>query len=511
MYLGVHPDQFEFDLKDLPETIVPFVSTTTDSFMKNIRQLCGENCTRTEIFVYIHIIVKSTNLDLNWDTKEDYSLALTTRDREVRVHIASTTVFGARHALETLSQLTAPIVTSETSFGLVMLDSAAIKDSPVFPHRGLLIDTARNYLPVDDILRTINGLASVKMNVLHWHATDSQSFPLEIRREPNMTRYGSYSPDQIYTVDDMRRIVFYGKSQGVRVLLELDSPSHAGAGWEWGEESDLGKLAVCVSQQPWRDYCIQPPCGQLNPVNENTYVVLGEIYAEVLSIWGREAVLHLGGDEVFFNCWNSSSEIVEKMTEDGMGRKTEDFLKLWAQFHTRQLNQLDKVRGILNVKVILWSSYLTSPEFIESYLDKNRYVIQTWVESDSPIPSQLLNLGYKLIMSTKNTWYLDHGFWGRTKYHTWRDAYNNKIPTSNLVLGGEACMWGEYLNGGSLDSRVWPRTAAVAERLWSNPANINTEEVEPRLQAQGERLESRMIFPEAIAPEWCSQHERQCS
>jgi hexosaminidase len=96
----------------------------------------------------------------------------------------------------------------------------------------------------------------------------------------------------------MQNIKKYANARGVRIILEIDSPSHAGAGWEWGESESLGNLAVCVNQQPWREFCIQPPCGQLNPVNPNTFNVLRNIYKQLLTTFGRHGMMHLGGDEV---------------------------------------------------------------------------------------------------------------------------------------------------------------------------------------------------------------------
>lgn len=96
----------------------------------------------------------------------------------------------------------------------------------------------------------------------------------------------------------MQRVVKYAKSRGVRVILEIDSPSHAGAGWEWGAYRNLGNLVVCVNQQPWRNYCVQPPCGQLNPINPNTFAVLRDMYKELLKTFGRNGMMHVGGDEV---------------------------------------------------------------------------------------------------------------------------------------------------------------------------------------------------------------------
>ena len=232
----------------------------------------------------------------------------------------------------------------------------------------------------------------------------------------------------IYTQEDLSDIVVYAKFRGVRVILELDSPSHVGAGWEWGPIEGLGKLAVCINRQPWRDYCVQPPCGQINPVNSNTYDVLRDIYKDVLDIIGSKNILHFGGDEVYIDCWNATPEVTTAMEKRGMGRKTEDFLQLWGEFHIAQQKILEEVKGRPDYSTILWTSALTMPGIIERYLNKDKFVIQTWVESDSELPNDLLKLGYRLIMSTKNAWYLDHGFWGKTQYHSWRDAYNNRIP-----------------------------------------------------------------------------------
>lgn len=113
----------------------------------------------------------------------------------------------------------------------------------------------------------------------------------------------------------------------------------------------------------------------------------------------------------------------------GLGRTTEDFLKIWSDVHNKQLEMLNQESGDKTTdKAIVWSSLLTSPEFIEKYLNKSKFIVQTWVEADKDLNKKLLDLGYKLIVSTKDAWYLDHGFWGVTKYHTWRDAYKNQIP-----------------------------------------------------------------------------------
>lgn len=110
-----------------------------------------------------------------------------------------------------------------------------------------------------------------------------------------------------------------------------------GNGWQWGPTYNLGNLSVCVNQQPWRSFCIQPPCGQLNPVNLNVYEVLRSIYSDLLTALPAGETIHMGGDEVHMGCWNATNEIVDYMYNNGLGRSTEDFLKLWGDFHVIEM------------------------------------------------------------------------------------------------------------------------------------------------------------------------------
>jgi N-acetyl-beta-hexosaminidase len=110
-------------------------------------------------------------------------------------------------------------------------------------------------------------------------------------------RFGAYSSRQVYTPQDVASLLEYARLRGVRIIMELDAPSHSGNGWQWGEAAGLGQLAVCVNQQPWRKYCIQPPCGQLNPTNPNLYRVLRDLYRDILDIFPQGEPLHMGGDE----------------------------------------------------------------------------------------------------------------------------------------------------------------------------------------------------------------------
>lgn len=97
-------------------------------------------------------------------------------------------------------------------------------DAPIHAHRGVMLDTSRNYYPVKDVLRTIEAMSMNKVNVFHWHVTDSQSFPLVLPSEPGLADKGAYGPHMVYTIEDVKRVVEFGLDRGVRVMPEIDSP-----------------------------------------------------------------------------------------------------------------------------------------------------------------------------------------------------------------------------------------------------------------------------------------------
>lgn len=166
-----------------------------------------------------------------------------------------------------------------------------------------MLDTSRNYFSTDTIKRILVGMSHVKLNRFHWHMTDSQSFPFVSENYPELSTYGAYSSSEIYTHDDIREIVEFAEVRGIQIIPEIDAPAHAGNGWQFGSEKGLGELSLCINQKPWNNYCGEPPCGQLNPKNNNTYVVLQKLYEELLKLTKTTDYFHMGGDEVNFNCW----------------------------------------------------------------------------------------------------------------------------------------------------------------------------------------------------------------
>ena len=240
--------------------------------------------------VNVQVSIASDETQLQMTTDESYSMLIntqfpsaggtsTTPSSVTSVYITAGTFFGARHALETLSQLMA---WDDSINRLIMVTDATISDSPAFPHRGLLIDTSRNFVSVEMIKKIIDAMSFNKLNVFHWHITDTHSFPFVSRREPLLALYGAYSASQIYRPQDIEDLVHYATVRGVKIVPEFDAPAHVGTGWEWGERYGLGQLALCVNKEPWTRYCVEPPCGQLNPINDNIYPILHNIYKDVI-------------------------------------------------------------------------------------------------------------------------------------------------------------------------------------------------------------------------------------
>lgn len=181
---------------------------------------------------------------LTLDTDESYRLELALRGKLLEARITARSYFGVRHGLETLGQLIWWDEAAGKQGALRVLTRASIEDKPAFPYRGLLVDTGRQFFPVEELKRVIDGMAATKLNTLHWHLTDSQSFPFDSAQFPEMARWGAYSGDQIYTPDDVKDLADYARIRGVRIVVEIDSPAHAGAGWQWGEYYSLVKSRV---------------------------------------------------------------------------------------------------------------------------------------------------------------------------------------------------------------------------------------------------------------------------
>jgi hexosaminidase len=394
--------------------------------------------------------------------------------------------------------------------------TVVINDGPVYEHRGFLLDTARHYYTTDAIKRTIDTMAMVKMNRFHWHITDSGSFPMVLASHPELSEQGTFSKRHKYTSEMIKDVVHFAKLRGVLVIPEFDAPAHVSEGWQ-----NTG-LVSCLDFKPWNNYCSAPPCGQLDPTQDRLYEVLDGIYKDMFEMFDNPPLFHMGGDEVKVACWNSSTPLQDRMLDKGMQLNEEDFMDLWYEFQTRGHQLVENINP--DSRVVLWTSTLTNEKYFNKFdFDREKYIIQIWTAGTDPTIKNLLNQGYDVIISNYDSLYLDCGFnsWVEegsnwcAPYKGWHRVYNNNLKNlvdeehHSQILGSEACFWSSISDEVVLDSRVWPRLSALAERLWAEPEE-NYRSAEARMLWHRERLVQSGVNAEPIQPEWCMYNKGEC-
>jgi len=365
------------------------------------------------------------------DEDESYSLDVST----AQVKLSAATVVGALHGMETLLQLI------ECESGACHLPAVKIEDSPRFRWRGLSVDVSRHFEPVSMIERTLDGMAVVKLNVLHWHLSDDQGFRAESKRFPKLTGMGSGG--QFYTQEQMREVVAYARARGIRVVPEFDMPGHT-VSWligypEYGSSAAPTQLPVVFGIHD----------ESLDPTEEKTYKFLDALIEEMGQIF-PDAYFHIGGDENTGKAWRENPKIAAFMKAKGI----KDTDALQAYFNQRLLPILTKH----GKHMIGWDEVLTPG------LPKD-VIVQSWRGGDSLAKGA--RQGYTGILSAP--YYLDA--MKTAEEHYLADPIPADVSLTEeekaRILGGEVCMWSEQVNERTIDSRIWPRTAAVAERFWS--------------------------------------------
>eukprot|EP00096_Caligus_rogercresseyi_P002999 TRINITY_DN1548_c0_g1_i2.p1 TRINITY_DN1548_c0_g1~~TRINITY_DN1548_c0_g1_i2.p1 ORF type:complete len:625 (-),score=121.67 TRINITY_DN1548_c0_g1_i2:79-1749(-) len=530
--IRLYPEDVSFILESqVPKAPGRLLAQAQAIFKTYLRALFPEKSkvTSSGKRLQVRISVSSPSIDLNpLETDERYSLTLnsTTEGSLWTAHLAAGTYFGARHGLETLSQL---FGYDELRDCLMLHSSAFVIDQPEYVHRGLLIDTSRNFISLKALRSVVDGMSYNKLNVLHWHITDTHSFPFVSHRVPQLSKYGSYAPHKTYTIKEIQEFVAYARVRGVKVLPEFDAPAHVGYGWEFGPQAGLGDLVLCVNKHPWNDYCVEPPCGQLNPLNPQMYEVLGELYKDLFEAFEPVSAFHMGGDEINLNCWNSSAQVSNWMEAQGLNASEADLIRLWTHFQGKAQKLAYEANGGTKLPLIIWTSRLTEQGEVEQHVNKDDYVIQIWTTGEDNSISDVINKGYKTIFSNYDAWYLDCGSsswigegnnWC-SPYKGWQKVYDNsprglyrRFPDYNKeneesILGGEACMWTEQVDETTLPGKLWPRGSALGERLWSDPYS-NWQDAEARMLSNRFRMVKRGIPSNAHQPEWCHRNEGLC-
>ncbi|WP_426492833.1 beta-N-acetylhexosaminidase [Hymenobacter sp. 102] len=373
---------------------------------------------------------------------ESYTLRVT----PMGVALNAPTHLGILRGLATLRELASP-----TKSGGSTLPEVDVVDAPRFPWRGLLIDAARHFMPVSVVKRNLDGMWATKLNVLHWHLSDDQGFRVESKLFPRLHQVGGQG--QYYTQRQIREIVRYAGRRGIRVVPELDMPGHATA---W-----LAAYPRLASNDS--TYGVAPRWGVLNiamdPTRETTYSFIDSVLSEVTPLF-PDPYFHIGGDENDGRQWRRNPRIVAYMKQQGYvtEKGLPDKHALQTAFNRRVLALVEKYQK----RMVGWDEIL-GPGLPASA------VIQSWRGKKGLYDAA--KAGHQAILS--NGYYVDLNLTAASHYAP--DPLPQDAPLTpeqqKLILGGEATMWAEFADSVIVDARIWPRTAAVAERLWS-PAQV---------------------------------------
>jgi hexosaminidase len=389
---------------------------------------------------------------------ESYRLAITPTGAVLKAAI----VDGALRGLETFAQLVAP---GANGFAV---PEVRIEDRPRFAWRGLLMDVSRHWMPVDVVERNLDAMAAVKLNVFHWHLSDDQGFRVESKRYPRLQQFGSGG--HFYTQAEIRAVVAYARDRAIRVVPEFDMPGHTTSWFP-------GYPQLAAGPGPFEiggDFGIFNPV--MDPSSEATYRFLDSFIGEMTTLF-PDPYFHVGGDEVNGKEWHESARVRGFAKQHRLRNARQIQL-----YFNQRIHQMLARRG---KAMVGWD------EILQPGLGAST-VIQSWRGRASLVVS--VRQGYRGILSWG--YYLDH--LKPASYHygidpLGGDAAKLTPAQAKRILGGEACMWAELANAETVDSRIWPRLAAIAERLWSAANVTDVDSMYQRLAAVSRMLEATGI------------------
>lgn len=482
----------------------------------------------------VNVEIDHPKADLQHGVDESYSLDIT-EDSDT-IQIAAKTTWGALHAITTLQQ----IIIADNNGGLIVEEPVSIQDVPLYPVRGIMIDTGRNFISVPKILEQLDGMALSKLNVMHWHMDDAQSWPIQMKTYPQMTK-DAYSAREIYSAADLDRVIHYARGRGIRVVPEIDMPGHSSSGWKQVND----QIVTCQNSWWSNDVfqfhtALEPNPGQLDIIYPKTYEVVKNVYDELSGIF-PDNWFHVGGDELQTNCYNFSHYVMKWFAEDS-SRTYFDLTQYWVDHALPIFNQVE------NRRVVMWEDVVLSPDASAHNVPKN-VIMQSWNSGAGNI-QKLTSQGYDVIVSSSDFLYLDCGYGGWVTndprydvmtnpdpstpnfnyggdggswcapYKTWQRIYDydftKGLTDSEVkhVLGATAPLWSEQVDDATVTQKLWPRAAALAELVWSgnrdNQGNKRTTEMSQRIFNFREYLVANRIPASVLVPKYCIQHPHAC-
>jgi hexosaminidase len=344
--------------------------------------------------------------------------------------LTAPTATGVLRGFETFAQL---IAAGPDGFEV---PAVHIEDRPRFPWRGLMMDVSRHWIPTEVIERNLDAMAAVKLNVLHWHLSDDQGFRVESKLFPKLQQFGS--DGNFYTQDQIREVVAYARDRGIRVVPEFDIPGHTTAWF-------VGMPELAAAPGPYsieRRFGIFAPV--MNAASDSVYTFLDAFVGEMAGLF-PDPCFHIGGDEV--------EDAVAKTLQPQFNKKVQAIVKAHGK------------------SMVGWDEVL-APDLASDT------VVQSWRGPDAL--AQIAAKGYRGILSYG--YYLNYLLPAATHYAV-------DPGDADGILGGEACMWAEYVSPETVDSRIWPRMAAVAERFWSRKDVVDVSSMYQRMEAVSRWLE----------------------
>jgi hexosaminidase len=376
---------------------------------------------------------------------ESYHLEVSAND----VHLTAANPLGVLRGLQTFLQLVT-ITPQNFSVPAVVID-----DRPRFPWRGLLIDSGHHFIPIPIVKRNLDGMEALKLNVLHWRFSDDQGFHAESKKFLRLQQKGSGG--FYYSQSEIREIVSYARDRGIRVMPEFDMPCHT-------ESWFAGYPDLSIGQGPTH-------IPGIDPTRDNTYKFLAGFIGEMAALF-PDSYFHAGGDECDLKAWEANPRIQKFMRVHAI----KDGVALQALFTAR----IQKIIAS-NKKIMMGWDEVLQPD-----TPKN-VVIQSWRGPDSL--AEAARRGYRAVLSSG--YYIDLNQSAAEHYLVDPLGSSAASLTPNQktrILGGEPTMWTDILSPENIDNRIWPRTAAIAERLWSPQEIWDVDSMYERLAIVSQKL-----------------------
>ncbi|CAF3944746.1 unnamed protein product [Rotaria sp. Silwood2] len=399
------------------------------------------------------------------NSNETYTLTI---NNKIAI-VEATSVWGLLRGLETFSQL---IYINEQNY-VVINDSVTVIDSPRFQHRGVMLDSARHFLPVPIIKKNL----------------------------------GAFSTYHVYTPADVNDVIEHARLRGIRVIPEIDTPGHT---YSWGKSMPELITPCWANGKPYQAiYGIQGAMEIFNPIEPRVYSTMDALLREVKSRFPSNYI-HL----VYDKCWLSNPNITQWMIDNSINST--------KGIHAYYADRILDITRNINVVPIVWQDVWDEKVELPSGT-----IIQVWKDTSdnsafgswASYLNEAANEGYNVILSSP--WYINYISYG--KYNTNTSVMNLEFfkyyeveplrlfsgsdEAKKRILGGEACLWGEFVDGTNLLPRFWPKASAVAERLWSAASVNNSEDAQFRLDVHRCRLLRRGIPAQPILSGYCGNYE----